>query len=50
MFDTVFFDLDNTILDFNKAERIALTRTLEELGVHPAEKTCARYSAINLAQ
>lgn len=50
MFDTVFFDLDNTILDFNKAERIALTRTLEELGVPPTEKTCARYSVINLAQ
>ena len=50
MLDTVFFDLDNTILDFNKAERIALTRTLEELGVSPTEKTCARYSAINLAQ
>ena len=48
--DTVFFDLDNTIFDFNKAEHIALTKTLEELGIPPTEDTCARYSVINLAQ
>ena len=50
MTDTVFFDLDNTILDFNKAERMALSRTLEALGIPPTEGVCARYSAINLAQ
>lgn len=50
MTDTVFFDLDNTILDFNKAERVALSRTLEALGIPPTEEVCARYSAINLAQ
>ena len=50
MIDTVFFDLDNTIFDFNKAEHIALAKTLEELGIPPSEETCARYSVINLAQ
>ena len=50
MTDTVFFDLDNTILDFNKAERVALSRTLEALGIPPTEEVCARYSVINLAQ
>ena len=50
MTDTVFFDLDNTILDFNKAERVALSRTLEALGIPPTEEVCARYSAINLAR
>ena len=44
MIDTVFFDLDNTIFDFNKAEHIALAKTLEELGIPPSEETCARYS------
>ena len=24
--DTILFDLDNTLFDFNKAERIALTK------------------------
>ncbi len=50
MFDTVFFDLDNTILDFNKAERIALTRTLEELGMVSTAEICTRYSVINMEQ
>ncbi len=50
MIDTVFFDLDNTIFDFNKAEHIALAKTLEELGIPPSEETCTRYSVINLAQ
>lgn len=50
MIDTVFFDLDNTIFDFNKAEHIALAKTLEELVIPPSEETCARYSVINLDQ
>lgn len=50
MTDTVLFDLDNTILDFSKAERTALTKTLEQLGISPAEETCVRYSVLNQAQ
>lgn len=50
MIDTVFLDLDNTIFDFSKAEKIALKKTLETLGVDTSEKTLARYSVLNTAQ
>ena len=50
MTDTVLFDLDNTILDFSKAEQAALSKTLEQMGIPPTEKTCARYSEINLSR
>lgn len=50
MIDTVFLDLDNTIFDFSKAEKIALKKTLETLGVDSSEKTLARYSVLNTAQ
>lgn len=39
MTDTIFFDLDNTLLDFSRAERAALSKTLEALGVR-RRKTC----------
>lgn len=50
MIDTIFLDLDNTILDFSMAERIALSKTLRELGIEPAEAVLKRYSEINQAQ
>lgn len=50
MVDTVLFDLDNTLLDFNKAEKIAVERTLREMGVTPDEKMLKRYSELNLEQ
>ena len=50
MIDTILFDLDNTILDFNKAERNALKAALEHLDVSPSPRMLARYSEINLAQ
>lgn len=50
MIDTIFFDLDNTLLDFNKAERIAVTKTLIQLGIEPNEAIVKRYSELNLAQ
>ena len=34
MIDTVFFDLDNTIFDFNKAEHIALARRWKSWEFH----------------
>lgn len=43
----VFLDLDDTILDFHKAEAAALARTLEQMGVEPKESTVRRYSQIN---
>ena len=47
MFEILFIDLDDTILDFKKAENVALRKTLEEFGLNPTEQVCARYSAIN---
>ena len=46
----IFLDLDDTIFDFHKAERIALGKTLIEMGLRPDDAVTARYSEINLAQ
>ena len=45
---SVFLDLDNTILDFSKAERIALTQTLSERGVSVTEEILRRYRDFNI--
>jgi len=47
MFEILFIDLDDTILDFKKAENVALRKTLEEFGLDPTEEVCARYSVVN---
>ncbi len=49
MVEFLFLDLDDTILDFHKAERIALTKTLRSFGLVPDDKMLSRYSEINLA-
>ncbi len=46
----VLLDLDDTIFDFHKAEHIALTKTLETLGLTPDPVVLSRYSEINIAQ
>ena len=45
----LLFDLDDTILDFHKAESIAVAATFSELGIEPTEETIRRYSEINEA-
>ena len=47
MVEFLFLDLDDTILDFHKAERIALSGTLREFGLEPTEEILGRYHAIN---
>ena len=47
---TVLFDLDDTILDFKKAENVAIKRMLAALDIPPTEEIAARYSEINDAQ
>ena len=47
MIEFLFLDMDDTILDFHKAEAIALRKTLEGFGLKPTEAVCARYSQIN---
>ena len=46
----VLLDLDDTILDFHKAEAIALSGTLQALGIEPTPERIALYSRINAAQ
>jgi len=45
----LFLDLDDTILDFHKAEYIALGKTFRGFGLEPTEDVMARYSLINKA-
>lgn len=49
MIRNVLFDLDDTLFDFHKAEKIALTKTLVHFGIDPIEETLALYSTINAA-
>ncbi len=47
MVEFLFLDLDDTILDFHKAESIAIRKTLEKAGVTLSEENVALYSQIN---
>ena len=47
MIEFLFLNLDDTILDFAQAERVALARTLADFGVEPTEDRILRYSQIN---
>lgn len=49
MFEFLFIDLDDTVLDFQKAERIALSKTLDSFGLTPTEAVLHRYHLINKA-
>ena len=49
MIRNVLFDLDDTLFDFHKAEKIALTKTLVHFGIDPTEEILALYSTINAA-
>lgn len=49
-YKNILFDLDNTLLDFNMAERIALIRTLEKMGAGHDESVVKRYSELNKQQ
>ena len=47
MIEYVFLDLDDTILDFKKAEYIAIGKTIADFGVEPTEEVRSRYHVIN---
>ena len=47
MIEFLFLDLDDTILDFHKAERIAISKTIREFGVEPTEEILNLYHGIN---
>lgn len=46
----VMLDVDDTLLDFKKAERAALSKALTQLGLPADEKILAEYSEINISQ
>ena len=46
-YDTFLLDLDHTLLDFARAERDAVIRTLSAFGIGCGEEVVALYSAIN---
>ncbi len=50
MKNIVLFDLDDTLLDFHKAEEVAVKKTFSQLGIPPADAIAARYSEINRSQ
>ncbi len=50
MITTILFDLDDTLLDFKRAEANALRQTLLQMDIAPTEQTLIRYSAINQHQ
>ncbi|MBQ7000992.1 MAG: YjjG family noncanonical pyrimidine nucleotidase [Oscillospiraceae bacterium] len=47
MIEFLFLDLDDTILDFHKAERLAIGKTIRDFGVEPTEEILHRYHIIN---
>ncbi len=47
MIEFLFLDLDDTILDFHKAERLALSKTIRQFGVEPTDEVLSRYHIIN---
>ena len=47
MFELLFLDLDDTILDFHQAERVAIAKTLNAFGLEPTEEVMQRYHVIN---
>ena len=47
MIKYVFMDIDDTLLDFGKAEAAAIKKTFERIGVPATPEVISRYSEIN---
>lgn len=50
MIERIFFDLDDTLLDFTRAEREALTRAFRRFDVDPTPAVLDRYHELNRQQ
>ena len=50
MLKTIFFDLDDTILDFTGGEAHALSRALREQGIEPAAAILERMDAAQISR
>ena len=46
----LLFDLDNTLLDFDAAEQVAIRKAFRDLRLVPTDALIDRYCAINIAQ
>ena len=49
MIRNILLDLDDTLLDFKRAEAIAISRTFLKIGIEPTEENISLYSKINLS-
>ena len=47
MITTLFWDIDDTLLDFKRGEAAAIRSTLADIGIEPTEETVRLYSEIN---
>lgn len=47
MIEILFLDLDDTILDFHRAERIAISKTFRSFGLEPTDEVLDIYHHIN---
>ena len=47
MYNILLLDLDDTIFDFHKQEKVAIEKTLSGAGIAPTEENCILYSQIN---
>ncbi len=47
MIKNILLDMDNTILDFTRAERVAASKALASMGIQPTDELLKRYHEIN---
>lgn len=47
MIEFLFLDMDDTILDFHQAERVAVSKTFASLGLEPTTAVVDRYHVVN---
>ncbi len=50
MIRNIFFDIDDTLLDFKRAESVALKKALGDFGISLDDETVRKYSRINSLQ
>ena len=48
-YDVLLWDIDGTLMDFKKAEALALAKSLRDIGVEPDNPMLEDYSAINIS-
>ena len=47
-YKTILIDIDDTLLDFQKSEDLAIRTTIKTLGIDPTEELVNKYKEINL--